>query len=197
MTTLPVAGPTQRRIGGSYATLFHVGGNLMDVMTALSAAGQAIGLIRVATQTLDEAKIVAATNDLNAQLIQLGAAAIAMQKDGVQATERERTLLARMHELEDQVRQLEKRINDRDRYELVEDYPGTFALRVKESSRNGEPMHYLCPSCMDNDGKKSILQFFGRQRRLAGCTTCKHNYRFEDEPPPRPLRRSTSSWLNR
>lgn len=163
----------------------------MDIMTALNAAGQAVGLIRAATQTLDEAKIVSATNELNIQLIQLGAEVIAMQKDGVQATERERTLLARVHELEDLAGKLEKRIADRERYELVEDYPGTFTLRLKEASQNGEPMHHLCPGCLDNKSVKSILQFYNNAKRLAECTTCKTRYRFADDPP---LARRRSTW---
>ncbi|WP_279211839.1 hypothetical protein [Achromobacter mucicolens] len=164
----------------------------MDIMTALNAAGQAVGLIRAATQTLDEAKIVSATNELNIQLMQLGAEVIAMQKDGVQATERERAHLARMHELEDLVRKLEKRIAERERYELVEEYPGTFTLRLKEASQNGEPMHHLCPRCMDNDSVKSILQFYGSAKRLSECTTCKTRYRFADDPP---LVRRRNGWI--
>lgn len=155
----------------------------MDIMTALNAAGQAVGLIRAATQTLDEAKIVSATNELNIQLIQLGAEVIAMQKDGVQATERERALLARVHELEDLAGKLKKRIADRERYELVEDYPGTFTLRLKEACRNGEPMHHLCPGCLDNDEVKSILQFYTSTKHLAECKTCKTRYRFANDAP--------------
>nr|DAG78714.1 MAG TPA: zinc-ribbon domain protein [Caudoviricetes sp.] len=148
----------------------------MDIMTALNAAGQAVGLIRAATQTLDEAKIISATNELNSQLIQLGAEVIAMQKDGVQATERERKLLARIHELEDSARQLEKRISDRERYELVEAHPGTFTLRLRELSLNGEPMHHLCPRCLDNNQVKSILQFTSPEKIYADCPVCKHQY---------------------
>ena len=169
----------------------------MDIPGFLSGITFAANAYKAAVELKDEAKIIAATYELQAQLTIAGAHCIAMNEKVAAAADGERSALTRMHQLEDQIRQLEKRINDRERYELVEDYPGTFALRLKESSRNGEPTHYLCPSCMDNDGKKSILQFFGRQKRLGGCTTCKHNYRFADEPPPRTLRRSSSSWLDR
>ncbi|MCP2517424.1 hypothetical protein M5J07_20970 [Achromobacter mucicolens] len=158
-------------------------------MSALTAAGQAVGLIRAATETLDEAKIVSATNELNAQLIQLGAQVISMQKDGVQATERERAHLARVHELEDLVGKLQKQIGERERYELVEEYPGTFTLRLKEASRNGEPMHHLCPGCLDNKSVKSILQFNQRTKTIATCHECKTPYRFADTPPVPPRRR--------
>lgn len=188
--------PAQRRIGGSYATLFYVGGTLMDVMSALNAAAQAVGLIRTAAQTLDEAKIVSATNELNGQLIQLGAEVIAMQKDGVQATERERALLARVHQLEDQVREFERRRAERDRYALVEPYPGTYALRVKEAARGAEPEHHLCPGCLDNDSVKSILQFNGSNHTFATCPKCKQTYRFGDPPPPRKRSASRSSYLS-
>lgn len=106
-----------------------------------------------------------------------------MQKESVQTTERERRLSARVHELEDLTSQLEQRIAERERYHLVEDYPGTFTLRLKEASQDGEPMHHLCPGCLDNSKVKSILQFHDKEKRAADCPTCKQKYRFRDTVP--------------
>ncbi|KDC15339.1 hypothetical protein L504_2144 [Bordetella bronchiseptica F2] len=112
-----------------------------------------------------------------------------MQKESLQATERERTLLTRVKDLEDEIGGLKKRLADRERYELVEEYPGTFTLRLKEASRNGEPMHHLCPSCMDNKAVKSILQFNQKEKRFGNCPECKQGYRFIEDPPVQPPRR--------
>lgn len=156
----------------------------MDLMTLTSGFGQAINAHRTAVQTLDEAKITAATNELTGQLAHFGAEVLAMQKDGVQATERERAALARVHDLEDRVRELEKQASEVERYELVEEYPGTFAFRIKESARNGEPLHYVCPGCLDNKSLKSILQFSGPQKTIASCPACKVRYRFKESKRP-------------
>lgn len=191
--------PARRRIGGSDTILFYDGGIRMDVMTLLSGITQAVGAYRAAVQTLDDAKIAAATNEITIQLTQLGAEVIALQKEGLQATERERTLLGENHNLADRIRELEKRIGERERYELVEAYPGTFALRIKEAARNGEPVHYLCPGCLDNKAVKSILQFKYKAKTMRHCHACGQQFRFADPPAtvnePRPVASGPASWL--
>lgn len=174
--------PARRRIGGADTTFIYDGGILMDVLGLVSGISQTVGIYKTAVETLDEAKIAAATNELTAQLIQLGAEVLVMQKDGLQATERERSLLRSNNDLGDRVRELEKRISERERYDLVEDYPGTYALRIKEACRDGEPMHYLCPGCMDNKAMKSILQFNTSDKVIGACHACGKGYRFSDTP---------------
>jgi len=169
----------------------------MDVMTMLTAAGQTVGLIRAATQTLDEAKIVAATNELNAQLMHLGAEIFRLQKDGLEATERERAALTRIHDLEGEVRKLEQRISERERYELVENYPGTFTLCIKESARGSEPRHHICPGCMDNNAVKSILQSDNPKHTFLKCPACQTTYRMA-QTPSRPTRVDRGAgWMER
>lgn len=163
----------------------------MDVMGLISGISQTANAYKVAVQTLDEAKITTATNELTTQLIHLGAEVLSLQKNGLQSTERERALLGRVHDLEDHVRELEKRISERDRYELVEDYPGTYALRIKEAARNGEPTHYLCPGCMDNNAVKSILQLQGTDGHYGTCSSCKSVYQLKADEP---LVRHRDNW---
>lgn len=155
----------------------------MDVMSYLTGITHAVSAYKTAVQTLDDAKITAATHELTAQLTYFGSEVLSMQKDGVQATQRERDFLTRIHELEDRVRELEKLRAERDRYELVEPYSGTYVLRVKEVSRDGEPEHYLCPGCLDNKAMKSILQFNGEPKDIGTCHSCSMHFRFKDSPP--------------
>ena len=152
----------------------------MDLMSLFSSVTQSMSVYKAAVETVDEAKIAAATNELTAQLAHIGAHVFAMQEKASQATEREATALARIRELEDQVRELEKRNRDFSRYDLVEDYPGTFTLRIKESARNGEPVHHLCPSCRDNKSMKSILQTTPKSKQVAQCPGCKTTFLFSD-----------------
>ena len=149
----------------------------MDLMGIFSAVTQSASAYKTAVETLDEAKVAAATNELQIQLMHLGAEVIAMQNKSLESTERERSLLRKNDDLTDRVRELEKRIAERERYELIEPYLGTYVLRVKEACRQGEPDHYLCPHCMDNKSVKAILSFTSEAKEVGRCPECKAYYR--------------------
>jgi hypothetical protein len=190
--------PARRRIGCTDYTFIYDGGILMDVMTLISGITQAVGAYRAAVQTLDEAKIATATNEITAQLAHLGAEVIALQEKSLQATERERALLGKNHGLADRIRELEETASEKGRYELVEDYPGTITYRVKEAARNGEPAHYLCPGCLDNRSVKSILQFNYGKKIVGVCHECSKTFRFANDEPIRTHRSSggySGSWM--
>lgn len=157
----------------------------MDIPGFFAGVNMAVSAYKTAVKTLDDAKITAATQELDAKLIEAGAHILTQNQKALEATERERTLLGRIHDLEDQVRQLEDRASERDRYELMEDYPGTFAYSIKDDRRGLEPPHYLCPGCLDNRSMKSILQFNGNNKTIGHCFECKSTYRFRDDPPIR------------
>ncbi|MDQ6212339.1 hypothetical protein [Achromobacter insolitus] len=154
----------------------------MDIPGFLSGITFAANAYKAAVELKDEAQIAAATYDLQAQLAIAGAHCIAMNEKASTAADRERAAQTRVHELEDRIRQLEKRISERERYELVQNYPGTFTLRLKEAARGSEPLHYICPTCMDNRSVKSILQGKGGANALLTCHECQTRYRFADTP---------------
>jgi len=180
MAALPVAVPAQRRIGGSYTTLFYVGGAHMDVTAIFSMVTNAVGAYKAAVELKDEAQIIAATNELQMKLSIALAHVIAVQEKDAERAKSERALLTRVHELEDQIRLFEQRHAERERYELDEPFPGTYTLRVKEAARAAEPEHHLCPGCLNNKAVKSILQFNHRAKTIATCPECKTAYRFAD-----------------
>lgn len=163
----------------------------MDAIGLVSALTQGFNAYKTAVATLDEAKIATATNELTVQLAQIGGHVFAMQEKAFQATEREAAALTKNRKLEKQVRKLKKRNRDFSRYELVESHPGTFTLCIKESARNGEPVHHLCPSCRDNKSVKSILQTKPTNNALSQCPSCKTDYRTADQKRPTPTRASS------
>ncbi|WP_155808145.1 hypothetical protein [Bordetella petrii] len=166
-------------------------------MGMISGLSQAASAYRAASETLDQAKIAAATNELTLQITHFGAQVVALNEKALQATERERAALARVHHLEGEVRKLEQRISERERYELVEDYPGTFTLCIKESARGSEPLHHICPGCMDNKAVKSILQSENTKRTFLKCPACQTSYRMA-ETPSRPTRIDRGAgWMER
>ncbi|MCZ4331074.1 hypothetical protein ABRZ03_02475 [Castellaniella ginsengisoli] len=148
----------------------------MDLMGLFTGVTQGISAYKTAVETLDEAKVAAATNELQVQLTHLGAEVIAMQKESLQAAERERATLRAKNELEDRVRELETRISERARYELVDAFMGAFVYRLKEASADGEPMHYVCQTCLDNKAVKSVIQRHAAAGSDAYCPTCKTTF---------------------
>ena len=143
-----------------------------------SGFGTALTAYRAAVQTLDEAKITAATNELTVQLAHLGAKVLTMQQERLQATERERALLREKNDLEDQIASLEQKDRGRARYELVDVNMGAFAYRPKSSCANGEPTHYVCQGCLDNKAMKVVIQRDTTPGRDAICPECETTFWF-------------------
>lgn len=170
--------PARRRISSSHTTFIFDEGVLMNAMSFIAGVTQAVSAYRAAAQTLDEAKIASATNELQIQLTHLGAEVIAMQKERVQATEREGAALRAKNDLADKVRELERRASERDRYELVDVFMGSFAYKLKSSSSNGEPVHYVCQSCLDNRDMKVVLQRHISGGKDAKCPECNTGFTF-------------------
>ncbi len=69
--------------------------------------------------------------------------------------------------------------SDLERYELWETPLKSIVLRLKSEQNNGEPTHYLCPSCIEVK-RKVILQGGNWYK---DCNVCKGNYSFENEGP--------------
>ena len=171
----------------------------MDVPAFLSGITFAASAYKAAVELRDEAQIAAATHELQAQLVIAGAHCLDMNAKVASATESERALKTRVTDLEEQIAELVKRVSDRERYELVEDYPGTFALKLKEACRNGEPVHYLCPTCMDNRAMKSTIQFKYKSKIIGTCYECSKAYRFADNLPINvsKLAGGSNGWMGR
>ncbi|MBY6118551.1 hypothetical protein KUV64_05365 [Mameliella alba] len=59
---------------------------------------------------------------------------------------------------------------DLERYELHETPAGSIIYRLRDEMQNDEPLHYLCPRCVE-DKTKSILQGHEGYRECPVCTT--------------------------
>ncbi len=66
------------------------------------------------------------------------------------------------------------------RYEMVETEEGDFVFRIKNHMADEEPVHYICPVCL-NQGK-TISLLAGRNRKHCQ-TNRKHVFNFGKNPP--------------
>lgn len=171
----------------------------MDIPGFLSGITFAANAYKAAVELKDEAQIAAATYDLQAQLTIAGAHCLAMNEKVAAATDSERTLKTRVRDLEDEIAELKRRAAERERYDLVQDFPGTFTLRIKESARGAEPVHHICPGCMDNKALKSILQSENTVHTFYKCPACNTLYRMGQSPDdydgPIPMLMGPNTWM--
>lgn len=91
--------------------------------------------------------------------------------------------------LKDELAQINAFQSDLDRYELWETPPCAIVYRLRNTAGEDQPMHYLCPNCVE-DRRKSILQGHQYQRQ---CITCDARFAFE-APTKRTRSTRTSNW---
>lgn len=77
--------------------------------------------------------------------------------------------------LQDELRKAQAFKSDLDRYALWETPTGAVVYRLEKDIRNGEPLHYLCPNCVEQK-RKSILQGHTAFRE---CPNCRTGFRFD------------------
>ncbi|PSL17626.1 hypothetical protein [Shimia abyssi] len=66
------------------------------------------------------------------------------------------------------------------RYEMVETAEGDYVFRIKDHMVDEQPIHYICPVCLNQD--KRISYIAGRHRRVCQ-TNRKHVFSFGKKPP--------------
>lgn len=85
-------------------------------------------------------------------------------------------LMDALYQTETALRTAQAKYDEAQRYELVTLPMGGVVLALKKNDPKGEPLHYLCQPCSD-EGKKRILQPFGRSTDALECPTCKQVFR--------------------
>jgi hypothetical protein len=79
------------------------------------------------------------------------------QESAIDANQERATLMETISELRRKVAELEAWNIEKQRYKKVEVTKGVIAYALKEGMENGEPAHYACTDCY-NDNKISILK---------------------------------------
>jgi hypothetical protein len=133
--------------------------------------GEIFGGISAFKTMMDIAKTI---KDMDSA-VSRNAAVIELQEQIFSAHEAQSALIARVSELEAEVRRLETWEAEKKRYELYEIKSTRFTRRLKSAMADGEPTHDICAQCY-NRGVKAILQGtrteVGRYHLLV-CNECK------------------------
>ena len=127
--------------------------------------------------------------------IEIVTAVTEIQQKLLDSQEKQAALADKVRNLEAKLREVEDWKSQMQRYELFE-FPETKALahKLKPEMANGEPIHYLCRTCVEKN-KKTTLQ---PQHRFLHCPECKSEIETKPQPPYR--RHSPSggsqSWMS-
>jgi hypothetical protein len=69
------------------------------------------------------------------------------------------------------------------RYELFETGQKDIVFKLKDSAANGQPIHFVCPVCLNSD---SLVSFIAGEGDYKLCQTNRnHAFRFNNTPPRR------------
>jgi hypothetical protein len=121
-----------------------------EITFGFQALKTALGLAK-------EAKDLTDTTAIKAKVIEMQGLILEAQADAIEAREAHTAQIDRIRELEADVTRFKTWETEKNRYELKEIFPGSFAYLVKESMRGTEPLHQICATCYQQD-KKAILQ---------------------------------------
>ena len=132
-------------------------------ISAAIQSTKALGeLLRAAHGLANYHEFVAAVYEIDTKLMEATAVALASQ-------EKQSSLANRVAELENELRELKTFESESLRYQLTKFAFGGYVYSLKPGMERGEPLHYLCASCM-NQRKKSILQPIGEA--FLRCSLC-------------------------
>jgi hypothetical protein len=135
-------------------------------------------LVNAAIGTADKLSETLRPAGKDPALVEVSVLASGVLKQIIEAQQANLTVTRRLHELEAEVKAMNRFEAEMARYALQALPGGALVLALKPECAAGEPAHHICPACSEN-AKKSILQPHGR---LLKCNACGAEY----EAGPRP-----------
>lgn len=158
-----------------------------EIVAAIQGTKTAIDLVKATNGLSNYSELLGAVTAVQMKLTDAVSAALASQ-------EKQAALAERVRELEKQVAEVEDWRNQMSRYSLFQFPTGALAYALKTGLEDGQPMHYLCTSCVDKK-QISTLQPHGR---LLLCTVCKIDIAMQSAPPLNRIGRGGGggSWMS-
>ena len=157
--------------------------DIAEIGAVIGLATSAVGLTGKAAATADAIKGLLNSSDSpdadkTAQLLNtLAAELTSANMMNVQLSE---ALKALSQELQRQ-NDFEK---EKARYELIETAQGDIVYRLREGKADGQPMHYICPVCLNRD---KLISYISGDYYKTCQTDSNHGYNFEESPKIEPL----------
>lgn len=151
-------------------------------MADLSAIVSAASGFKTAIDIVKGMQALSTTTEVRQKTSELLDAIVEARFKLLEASEAQSSLLNRISELEQEVKNFDDWNHEKERFELKAIDRGAFAYMHKAGARNGEPSIWLCQTCFEKR-LKSPLQFRGQDRgdisagrgshARWGCNVCK------------------------
>lgn len=113
--------------------------------------------------------------DIQTKVIELQSAILDAQTSALAAQSDQLTMVQKMRQLEDEVRQVRAWEATKQRYQMITPWPGCHVYALKDSDKDSDPPHWICPHCYE-DGMKSILHNSEKRDRrihwIIKCSRC-------------------------
>lgn len=144
-----------------------------EITAAITSAKAALDIAKASHGLTNYNELVAAVYEVNAKLLDATAVALASQ-------EKQASLASEVADLKEKLREIENWEGQMNRYVLHAFPTGALAYAVQPGMEQGQPLHYLCASCVDKK-QKSTLQ---PQDRVLRCSVCKTEIEIQEYVRP-------------
>jgi hypothetical protein len=161
-----------------------------EISAAVASAKTALDIAKAAHGLTNYNELVAAVSEVNAKLVDATVVTLA-------SLEKQSALNSEIADLKNKLRVVEDWEGQMKRYKLHEFPTGALAYALQPGMEQGEPLHYLCASCVDKK-QKSTLQPVRDGHNLR-CNPCGIEIKIIHSPTPQVHRSpgGSQSWMAR
>lgn len=147
---------------------------MIDIATSLALIKGAIDIVKSLRNNISDAKFQKELISVYDSLIDLKGELLSLQTQNAELSDVN-------HKLKQQLAEYDNWKKTESRYELKEFSPGIFVYALKEEFRGEEPLHYLCPACMQKR-QKGIMSKTQINGSAYKCSIC--NWRVDSYAGP-------------
>lgn len=144
-------------------------------MVDIQSISAAITGLKTAAEIAKAMKGLQDQADIQTKVIELQSAILDAQTSALAAQSDQLSMMQKMRQLEDEVSRVRAWEATKQRYQMVTPWSGCQVYALKDSSKDSDPPHWICPQCYE-DGKKSILHNSDKQDRkirwIIKCSRC-------------------------
>ena len=136
------------------AVQLYVRGQIMyaEISAAVASAKTALDIAKAAHGLSNYNELVSAVSEVNTKLVQATVVALA-------SLEKQSALNSEIANLKNKLREVEDWEGQMKRYKLHVFPTGALAYALQPGMEQGEPIHYLCASCVDKKQKSTLSAF--------------------------------------
>lgn len=138
---------------------------MLDMAAGMTLIKSAMEIVTSLRKNISEAKFQKELMVVYDSLVALSGEILSLQVQKAELSDVKRKLEQRLAEYDD----WEK---TKSRYVLEEFHPGLFVYALKKEFQGDEPLHYLCPACMEKR-QKGILSKTRAKGSVYQCPICK------------------------